>query len=283
MLELGKSFVFFSDDDLDKWVRLHGAELPDVEARLSHDPVLEAHGCMSDVCFFERLGFEDVKSLDVSDWEGADFIHNLNEPVPEALREQFDAIFDGGTVQSIFHLPQLFGNIFHLLKPGGRVIHAMAPSHNHVDHGFFMFSPTFFYDYYSANGWTIDRMLICEQTLYWTEGRLRTGTFHVYEYEPGCLDHLSFGRFGAGQLGIFVVATKSEQTTCGVVPTQSYYREFWKKDADERKRELLEQAASVAPRRRLYENPIYQAYKRSREWLRRHPLSRRMPRRVASY
>lgn len=283
LLELGKMFIFFSDDELGKWARLHGVELPELEPRLSHDPVLAAHGCLSDVSFFRRLGFDDVTSLDASPWEGADLIHDLNEPVPTSLHGRYETVFEGGTMQSIFHLPQVLCNVFHLLKPGGRVIHAAAPSHNHVDHGFFMFSPTFFHDYYSANGWQLDRLLLCEHLLYWTGGRLRTGAFHVYDYEPGCLDHLSFGRFGASQLSLFVVATKTEQTTCHVIPQQSYYRQLWEKDADLLMQEQRQRAESVAPRRQLYASSAYRAYKLSREWLRRHVLARRMPRRIASY
>src|SRR5215204_4506814 len=39
---------------------------------------------------FKAFGARSVKSLDASDFEGADFVHDLNQPLPPELRERFD-------------------------------------------------------------------------------------------------------------------------------------------------------------------------------------------------
>src|SRR5690554_2601020 len=75
VLELGRMSVFFSDADLARWAREQKVELAPVERiELSHDPRLAELGCLSDVTFFRRLGFSEVATLDVSDWEKPDLV-----------------------------------------------------------------------------------------------------------------------------------------------------------------------------------------------------------------
>ncbi|MEM6794405.1 MAG: class I SAM-dependent methyltransferase [Acidobacteriota bacterium] len=283
VLQLGKMFVFLTEDELKTWAKAHGFPLNATEFQLSHDPVLAAHGCIDDRTFFSRLGFGEVLSLDAAPWEGADVIADLNKPVPEELHGRFDLVFEGGTLQSVFHLPNALSNIHRLLKPGGRIVHAMTPSHNQVDLGFFMFSPTYFHDFYTANGWKLETMLLCEHLSYWVEGKLETGPWDIYQYETGCLDHLSYGRYGSRQLTLFVVATKTDETTVDRVPQQGYYEALWKEDPAEREAELERRARRIRSRRWLYDSRPFHAYRRLSEHLRRLVWPRRMPTRVARY
>ncbi|MEM1180365.1 MAG: class I SAM-dependent methyltransferase [Acidobacteriota bacterium] len=284
LLELGKMFVFLGDKDLSHWARVHQVELtPGVEFQSSHDPVLAAQGCLGDRYFFERLGFDEVTSLDAAPWEGADVITDMNLPVAEDLHGRFDVIFEGGTLHSIFHLPNVLANIHAMLRPGGRMIHAMTASHNQVDLGFYMLSPTFFMDYYRANGWHLEKVLLCEHVAYWIGGKLETGPWDIYEYTTGCLDHLSFGRYGGKQLSIFAVATKTEDSRCDVIPQQGYYQALWREDREARLAEQEARARKIASRSWLYDSAAYSAYKHLTERLRRSFLPRRMPPRVARY
>jgi hypothetical protein len=49
------------------------------------------------------LGFE-VSSVDASDYEGATIVHDLNIPIPRELVEQFDIVWDGGTLEHVLQL-----------------------------------------------------------------------------------------------------------------------------------------------------------------------------------
>jgi len=228
-LELGKMVCFFTRHELERWAQAHGVELArGVDVELSHDPRAAAEGCIDDRSLFRLLGFESVTSMDVSSWEGADLIADLNQPVPEDLRGRFDLVFESGTIQHVFHLPQVFENIFELLAVGGRVIHGMAPSHNHVDHGFHQFSPTLFADFYAANHFEIEAFYLFEYVPFWIRGRLESSPIKVRPYEPGSLDHLSYGRMGNRQMGLFAVATKTASSTGHTIPQQGFYRQFWK-------------------------------------------------------
>ena len=56
--------------------------------------------------YFTWLGFASCLSLDYSDYEGAEIIHNLNEP--DLAKEHHaiaDLIVDAGTIEHVFHLP----------------------------------------------------------------------------------------------------------------------------------------------------------------------------------
>ena len=109
--------------------------------------------------FFEKLRFTKTQSLDHSDYEGSLILRDLNEEVLENLQEQFDVIYDGGTLEHVFNFPISLANISRMLKTGGYAIHA-SPSSNHVDHGFYMFSPRALYEYYVANSWEIVESVI---------------------------------------------------------------------------------------------------------------------------
>jgi SAM-dependent methyltransferase len=228
VLQLGRSTVYCRGDELERWATAQGVALrPWAADDLSHVAEIAAQGCLSDRALFGRLGFDEVVALDVSNWEGVELVHDLNRPVPEAWWGRFDAVFEAGTLQHVFDLRAALANIHRLLKPGGRVIHGMAPSTNHVDHGFYMFSPTFFHDYYAANRYRIETELFFEFTPLWVRGRFASPPWRIYRYQPGDLDHLAYGGFGRQQVGLFVVATKRPESTGEAVPHQSYYTRVW--------------------------------------------------------
>jgi len=109
---------------------------------------------------FKSLGAKNVFSLDASDFEGAKFVHDLNQPLPPELRERFDLVLDGGTLEHVFNFPLALKNCMEMLRPGGRFIsHTCA--NNWCGHGFYQFSPELFYRAFSAeNGFMMERMVI---------------------------------------------------------------------------------------------------------------------------
>ena len=99
----------------------------------------------SDAAFFYTLGMQDVRALDVSDFEGAEITWDLNRPVTSELESRFDLILDSGTLEHVFDVNTAMRNLVKMLRPGGRVIH-FSPANNFCNHGFYQFSPTFFAD-----------------------------------------------------------------------------------------------------------------------------------------
>lgn len=97
--------------------------------------------------FYKALGATSVDSLDISDFEGAGLIHDLNAPVPEEWAGQYDLIYDGGTTEHIFDVATCMNNLNTLLAPAG-VLSACSPGNNWFAHGFYQFGPEIVYGYW---------------------------------------------------------------------------------------------------------------------------------------
>ncbi len=201
-----------------------GASLRRLAARAGAT-VRVADGPLDDRAFFGALGFARVSALDVSDFEGADVIHDLNRPLPEALHGRFDAVVNGGSLEHVFHLPSALSCVFDALRVGGRAVH-IAPTSNLIDHGFYSFSPTLLYDYHAANRWKI-------HAPYVFQARSFSDPWTVYRYAPGSFAALA-DRFhdlrvsGITMAGVFFVVEKTAETTRDEIPQQGQYVEAWR-------------------------------------------------------
>ena len=101
----------------------------------------------------DYFGATVVDSIDKSDYEGATIIHDMNLPIPDELREKYDTVFESGTLEHIYNMPQALENTSSLCKPGGQIIHIL-PANNVCGHGFWQVSPELFYSLYSdKNGY----------------------------------------------------------------------------------------------------------------------------------
>jgi hypothetical protein len=63
-----------------------------------------------------------------------------------------DVLFDGGTLEHVFHLPNALARCADMIKDDGSFVH-IGPLNNYADHGFYQFSSTFWFDWFAANGW----------------------------------------------------------------------------------------------------------------------------------
>ncbi|MBF0491225.1 MAG: class I SAM-dependent methyltransferase [Deltaproteobacteria bacterium] len=163
--------------------------------------------------FFDLLGVKNVMSMDVSDMEGAELIQDLNFPVPPNLYNKFDLIIDGGTSEHVFNIREVFKSISLMLKNGGRVLH-FSPTNNMVQHGFYQFSPTLFYDFYGENKFINMQALLFEHSKYDPDTKW---TFYEmpWEYYTVIASNNS--------LGTFFVAEKITDSSSDKIPTQKFY------------------------------------------------------------
>ena len=116
------------------------------------DTLLEQIGAkkarFADDIFVSEFGVKNLFSLDYSDFEGADFIYDLNSPVDKSLHARFDVVCNFGTLEHIFDVRVAFENFVNLCKPGGHLI-LSTPCNNECGHGFYQFSPEFFFSLFS--------------------------------------------------------------------------------------------------------------------------------------
>jgi hypothetical protein len=94
----------------------------------------------SNICAIDLHGTEDALQFD------------LNHPVH--IDRTFDIIINLGTAEHIFNVYQFFKTVHELTSPGGLMLHCM-PFLGWVDHGFFNFQPTFYWDLAEANGYQV--------------------------------------------------------------------------------------------------------------------------------
>lgn len=100
------------------------------------------------------LGANKTIISDVSNYESPDIILDLNKKVKPKLYNKFDLILDFGTLEHVFDVPQALENYTKMAKLNGHVAIAV-PCSNMIDHSFYMFSPTLFYDYFLINGFKV--------------------------------------------------------------------------------------------------------------------------------
>ncbi|HXG48127.1 MAG TPA: hypothetical protein VNO52_10920 [Methylomirabilota bacterium] len=109
---------------------------------------------------FRALGATRVSAMDFSDFEGAEFIHDLNQPIGPELNERFDLVYDGGTLEHVFNFPVALKNCMEMVRLGGRLmLHQCA--NNWCGHGFYQFSPELFFRALSPeHGFEVERLIV---------------------------------------------------------------------------------------------------------------------------
>jgi hypothetical protein len=112
--------------------------------------------------FLEMLGAESVDAVDISKYEGASIIHDLDQEVPPRLRESFDCVIDGGLLEHVFNFPLAIKSCMEMTRCGGHVV-LFTTANNFFGHGFYQFSPELFFRIFSPeNGFEVVRILAQE-------------------------------------------------------------------------------------------------------------------------
>lgn len=119
----------------------------------------------ADSFFVNVLGARHVDSIDMSDYEGATILHDMNVPIPEALHDRYDAVIESGSLEHVFNFPAALLSCMRLLKRGGSLFLSL-PVNNFAGHGFYQFSPELFFRVFSAdNGFRLDAIMVGESWL----------------------------------------------------------------------------------------------------------------------
>lgn len=112
--------------------------------------------------FIRCLGGRLTDSIDISDYEGASVLLDLNSPIADIYKGKYDTVIDSGTLEHVFNFPVAIKNCMEMVKPNGRMI-MITPANNFMGHGFYQFSPELFFRVFSEeNGFRIDNILLFE-------------------------------------------------------------------------------------------------------------------------
>jgi hypothetical protein len=112
--------------------------------------------------FLKFAGAGDISSMDVSPYENATILHDMNQPLPSEWNEKFTLVFDGGSLEHVFQYPTALSNCMRAVQAGGHLL-TITPANNLMGHGFYQFSPELFYRVLSPeNGFEMTRLLVYE-------------------------------------------------------------------------------------------------------------------------
>jgi hypothetical protein len=153
-----------------------------------------------------ELGYT-LDVIDIHASRGDELIVDLNLPLPHGMDRRYDIVLDTGTCEHCFNIGQAAANLASLVRQGGFLVQALPLSS--FNHGFYNVNPTWFHDFYPANGY---RLLLLNAV---------TGIVKdpkIYELPPTA-------RFNeAPPNAVMVVVAKREVVQPVVFPTQAKYR-----------------------------------------------------------
>jgi SAM-dependent methyltransferase len=168
--------------------------------------------------FLALLGAKEIIAIDASDYEGAQVVHDMNQPIPGHLKSSFDLFLDGGTLEHVFDFPAASRNCMRTVRPGGRFI-SFTMANNFCGHGFYQFSPELFFRLLSGeNGYTM------ESCIQW-EGVHGSKFYQVPD--PASLGTRIELTSRSGTF-LFVQARRVGDISVEYTPRQSDYLEQWK-------------------------------------------------------
>lgn len=119
----------------------------------------------ADRFFRTFLGVEKLESMDATAYEQASIVHDLNQPIPDSLRNRFGVVFDGGSLEHVFHCTQAYKNLMQMVRVGGWFLQLTA-ANNLLGHGFWQISPELIFRCFTPeNGYELDCVLLKELSL----------------------------------------------------------------------------------------------------------------------
>lgn len=164
---------------------------------------------------FSRLGAQVIDAIDASPYEGANIVHDMNNPLVVPRDQRWSCVFDGGSLEHIFNFPQAIKSCLEVTKVGGHFI-SITPWSGWSGHGFYQFCPELFYRILSEdNGFKVERMLF------------RNGKRWYHVRDPKLLGHRVELQSSERRL-LYISARRTEERPIfASPPQQSDYAAAW--------------------------------------------------------
>ena len=164
-LMIGRQLTQLTPDDVGALLRRYGIQQREVAFEIdtvnTHVGNSKVGPFVMDRSFFAAFSECLVEALDITDYEGAEVIHDMSTPVPPRLYEQYDFIFDGSSIDNIFDVATAIRNLHLMLKPGGRMV-LINYSNSHPT-AYTKLSPDWYMDWFSFQEYADARVLVAEE------------------------------------------------------------------------------------------------------------------------
>jgi len=189
VLTLGSQGIFGTLDDLRLFFRQMGCPFREVEPIRTTCYATPDRDFVHAQVFFQMMGIDEYYDLDKFDYDKPKLRHDLNTPISEEMHGRFSLVVEVGTMEHVFDIRQVMENIVRLLRVGGSVVH-FSVTNNWIDHGFYTFSPSFFYEFYAANGFEDFRCYLIEVGKDYPAGFTRPCPFSEYTYGSPMVEYI---------------------------------------------------------------------------------------------
>lgn len=230
VVTIGKQTIYFQPHELIALMREHGhtpeVGPEDIQVDSSTVGRRSSHAgldLISDSALFALLGVPRLLSLDHSDYEGADIIHDLTEPLPDTLTGFADFVVDGSTLDNTFDPARTVTNFADFLKPGGRLLMINQYSNHHSP--YVLLPPLWYLDYFTMN-----RFVDCKVYVVLYPQATGGSTGHhsnIFCIDLRCLldkERQVSAFVSDWEMGVIVLAEKGVDSTSNVYPSQQHYR-----------------------------------------------------------
>jgi len=101
--------------------------------------------------FFRTVCGCEVDVMDISSYEGATILADLNDTIADELCGRYDVVVEGGTLDNIFDPANAMRNLHNLLAPGGRMFSLNVFNASIFNSSYQSLPPDWFFDFYASN------------------------------------------------------------------------------------------------------------------------------------
>jgi SAM-dependent methyltransferase len=194
---------------------------------------------ITDKAFLEQTFDIKYNSLDISKYEGANIIGDLNKDLPKKFHKKFDFIFSGGVLDNLFNPTNALINISKLLKDNGRILF-WEPSRGLVG-SMLNFTPEYFYSYFSLNKFADYKVyLLHHKKDLINKKHPFDYKVDIFSYNPNFtrkknFNYLKSSKSCNGIHYIMGIAEKSKKSTVNKIPINLHYIEYVSKNSSQKK------------------------------------------------
>ena len=226
LLILGYQQIYFNKSQLSELLSSYNKKINHVQK--SEVELIE---------LFKDLNFKNIDVLDISSYEGANIIEDMNKKIQnKKLENYYDFILDWGTIEHVFNIPNYLSNINFMLNKNG-YYYGVTPINGWLDHGFYQFSPTFFYDVFKKN-WQI----IFQKILHFNSTSI-IADWDILKYNIGNLDIYAMGGIDSGMYQNFFCIKKKNNLNLENI-NQTKFQLMWQKTKTHKKTKTHTQESS---------------------------------------
>lgn len=154
---LGRQSLDLNRYELKKTLRSYGYS---GDTKLSGSLIAKNEGYAEALLTY--IGAKTIHSYDISSYEGATHIHDMNAGISSDLSNQYTVVLDGGSLEHVFNFPTAVKNCMEMLKIGGHFL-GITPANNFMGHGLYQFSPELYYNIFTQeNGFKLKKIIAFE-------------------------------------------------------------------------------------------------------------------------